>query len=517
MAMKKRGRVGRRGSEVILLGGLALVSGSAAMAQGAGGTHSGYSATSGISDAQVEANVLKALASARELSTQNIQSSTVYGVVTLTGTVATEAMRTRAENLVARAVGVKKVIDELTLGASPAAETAGTTADGSSQPVLQADGSYAPPAPAQPATPYEGTEGSATAPPPGYANGATAYGQGTTQAGNGAQASRQGMPNQPGAPNGEGYNPQGSNQGPGMQGNGGNGYPQGGPPYAQQPYPQGGSGAPASGSGYGQPGSAQPGPGQRGYGQPEYGQQPGYGQPPYGQPGSGQPGQPQPGAYAPQGGQVAGLPVVVAPGALLRVRVNRGLDSNHIAIGTPFDGTILSDVSADGQIAIPRGASVVGVVVDSKRAGALKGEGELSLQVTNILLGGVSYPVVSDIWQREGGNKTARTVNSALGLGALGAIIGGIAGGGAGAAIGAGVGAGTGVAGSAASGGGRVIVPPEAVLSFHLAQPATVRTVSEAEMVRLAYGAGPAQGSQTIVRRRYPYAYGPQPGYPYPY
>ncbi len=229
-----------------------------------------------------------------------------------------------------------------------------------------------------------------------------------------------------------------------------------------------------------------------------------------------QPGYPPQGPYAPQGGQTGGQLVTVAPGALLRVRINRGLDSNHLAIGTPFDGTVLSDVAADGQIAIPRGASVQGVVVDSKKAGVLKGGGELSLQIDNVMLGGVSYPVASDIWEREGGSKTARTVNSALGLGALGAIIGGVAGGGAGAAIGAGVGAGAGVAGSAASGGGRVIVPPEAVLSFHLAQPVTVKTVSEAEMQRLAYGAGPGQGGQPIVRRRYA-PYPPQAGYPYPY
>ncbi len=71
-------------------------------------------------DAQVEANVLRALASAPELSTQNIQSSTVYGTVTLTGNVHDEPMRTKAENLVARAPGVKKVVDELTLGDTPA-------------------------------------------------------------------------------------------------------------------------------------------------------------------------------------------------------------------------------------------------------------------------------------------------------------------------------------------------------------------------------------------------------------
>lgn len=457
---------------LVLVGGLtlALVPGLGALAQG----------SSGAPDAQTEANVLKALAAAPELSTQDIQSSTVYGVVTLTGTVRTEAMRTRAENLVARATGVTKVVDELTLGAGPAPETAQPAPDSGNQLVLQSDGSYAPAAPAQPATPYQGAD--ASTPPPGYADGAAAYGQQPAPGASG-QGYAQPSQNQPAQVQG-GYGAQGSPQGYG------NGYPQG-QPYAQQPYAPPGYGNAAPANGYGQQGYAP----QQGYGP---------------QAGNSQ------GEYAPQGGQPGGLLVTVAPGALLRVRINRGLDSNHIAIGTPFEGTVLSDVAAEGQIAIPRGASVQGVVVDSKKAGAFKGEGELSLQINNVMLGGVSYPVASDIWQRQGGSKTARTVNSALGLGALGAIIGGVAGGGAGAAIGAGVGAGAGVAGSAASGGGRVIVPPEAVLSFHLAQPITVKTVSEAEMQRLAYGAGPGQGAQPIVRRRYsPYA--PQPGYPYPY
>ena len=206
----------------------------------------------------------------------------------------------------------------------------------------------------------------------------------------------------------------------------------------------------------------------------------------------------------------------VPAGALLRVRINRGLDSNHIQPGATFDGTVLSDVAADGAIAIPRGATVQGVVVDSKKAGVLKGEGELSLQINSLSLGGRMYPVVSDIWQRQGRDKTVGTVNSALGLGVLGAIVGGVAGGGAGAAVGAGVGAGVGVAGSAASPGGRIIVPPEAVLTFHLAQPAAVATVSEQEMQRLAYAAGPGQGARPVVQRRYYPGYYPVPA-PYPY
>lgn len=442
----------------------ALLAGGLTVAYMSPGLSSAQTITS-IPDAQVEASVLKALAGAPELSTQDIQSSTVYGVVTLSGTVQTEALRSRAENLTARTNGVKKVVDELTLGNPSAPDSAqpsqdsSPTPDSGGQPVLQSDGTYAPATPSQPAAPYAG------------------------------------------AP------------------------PQMTPPVATGQQPYAGTNAP-------QAPYAQPQP-QPGYGQPPYGQDP-HNQPPASQqaPPYASPGYPQQGyapvqvpGYAPQGGQAAGLSVTVPDGALLRVRINRGLDSNHIAPGTAFEGTVLSDIAAGGVIAIPRGAMVQGVVVDAKKAGALKGEGQLSLQINGLTLGGAVYPISSDLWQEQGRDKAVRTVNSAVGLGVLGAIVGGVAGGGAGAAVGAGLGAGVGVAGSAASPGGRVIIPPEAVLTFHLAQPAQIRTVSEAEMQRLAYSAGPVYGSRPVVRRRYyAPAYGPYGGpyyrpapYPYPY
>jgi hypothetical protein len=84
-----------------------------------------------MSDAQVEADVLKALAAIPELADQAIGTTTVYGTVTLSGTVRDEASRDKAEQAVANTVGVKKVIDELTVGAPAAAST------GASQPAQQ--------------------------------------------------------------------------------------------------------------------------------------------------------------------------------------------------------------------------------------------------------------------------------------------------------------------------------------------------------------------------------------------
>jgi hypothetical protein len=411
-----------------------------------------------LPDAQVEANVLRALASAPELSTQNIQTTTVYGVVTLSGSANDEASRTKAENLAARAVGVKKVVDEMTIGAAtnaagngdPAAVNAADPAqDANNGMVLQSDGTYAPAQPnqdpgqqqAQAGPPQGAPEPGYTSPPapPAPADGqypATPNGQYPPANGQSAQANGQ-------------YPPPANGQYPPANGQ----YPPRRPMYANQGYP------------------------------------------------------PVP------GGQEAGKQVTVPTGSMVRIRINQGLTTKHTQPGSIFDGTVLNDVVADGAVAIPRGAAVQGTVVESKSSGALKGRGELELQLTRLTMGGQNYTLTSDTWSRSGADKTTHTVNSAIGLGALGALFGAVAGGGTGAAIGAGVGGAAGVASSAASPNGQVIVPPEAVLTFHLAQPATVATVSEQEMARLSYAAGPNQ-PRPVVQRRYPTPYyAPYPPY----
>src|SRR6202453_5050884 len=96
-------------------------------------------------DAQIEPIVLKARASAPQLAEQAITTTTVYGVVTLSGTVQDEPSRDTAEHLAANAAGVQKVVDQLTIGPIP--QAAGNPADGANgtNPSLQSDGTMAPP------------------------------------------------------------------------------------------------------------------------------------------------------------------------------------------------------------------------------------------------------------------------------------------------------------------------------------------------------------------------------------
>ncbi len=69
-----------------------------------------------IPDAQVEANVLNALAGAPSLADQPISTTTTYGTVTLTGTVKDEASKKLAAKLASTSPGVKKVVDSLEVG-----------------------------------------------------------------------------------------------------------------------------------------------------------------------------------------------------------------------------------------------------------------------------------------------------------------------------------------------------------------------------------------------------------------
>lgn len=406
----------------------------------------------GLADAQVEANVLRALAGAPELATQAIKTTTVYGTVTLSGTVSDESSRVMAETLASKAQGVQKVVDELTLadgsdGATGANQVPTATQDANqnqgSTPQLQSDGTMAPPDNGQQNQPAQ----QPAYPQPGSQNGAVDPRYGPA-----------------GPPPDAQY---GQNQGVQNQG-GQNQDGQSAPPVYRRPY----RGAPSA----------------------RYGQQ-----------------APPPSYGAQEGGRAVTIPA----GALVRMRLVEGLTAKRIKAGTIFDGTVLNDVIAEGEVAIPRGAAVQGTIVVSNPSGAVGGKGQLALQLTSVSLSGQNYPIVTDTWTHYGRDKTGQTVGNAVGLGGFGALIGALAGGGTGAAIGAAAGVGAGIGTSAASGRNDVVIPPEAIISFHLAQPAGVTTVSQQEMDRLGYGV-----QQANLQRRQP----PPPGYygrpvysPYPY
>jgi hypothetical protein len=287
---------------------------------------SAYAQTTPINDAQVEANVLKALAQEPRLAEQKVDSSTTSGIVTLAGSVADPAHRDLIDQIVARTPGVAKVIDQFAVGGIAITE----------------------------ATNHNRTIGGQQSGSENYSGGAQSPNDGPAP-----------MYRQP-------YNPQSQQQ----------------PGYGDPNQQAAGNSTPAPTS-YGAS-SAPHGAGQQNPGGPVYGQ---------------------------QEGQVSGQPVVLPAGQMISARINRWLLSGEVQPGSNFDATVMTDVIASGAIAIPRGADIQGTVEDSKSAGVVAGRGSLSLELTNVYLGGKVFPMTSEPWVINGHDKTLRSVNSTLGFG----------------------------------------------------------------------------------------------------
>jgi BON domain len=213
--------------------------------------------------------------------------------------------------------------------------------------------------------------------------------------------------------------------------------------------------------------------------------------------------------------QYASGPVTIPAGTLLQIRTSEPLNVTHLKAGASFQVTAASDVYEGNVLAIPRGATLQGTVVDVKQPGRFGGSGILELQLTQLELGGKTYPLESDIWSSKSPNKAGYTATNTAGGAIMGAIIGGLIGRGPGAAIGALAGGSAGLVASGATNGPRTVLPPEAMLNFHLAKPLTVQPVSWQEAQRLASSV-PQLQRRPVYPRPYPY-YPPPPPPPYYY
>ena len=76
---------------------------------------------------------------------------------------------------------------------------------------------------------------------------------------------------------------------------------------------------------------------------------------------------------------------------------------------------MIQDVTYGGVLAIPRGATVHGVVSEVKKAGDLKGAPELALKLTSLDLGGQNYPIESDQFMVKGPGKGGQTAEQCCG------------------------------------------------------------------------------------------------------
>lgn len=188
---------------------------------------------------------------------------------------------------------------------------------------------------------------------------------------------------------------------------------------------------------------------------------------------SGQP-VPAPGPGAPP--IVRPADVNIAAGTNLTIRINQHISVKTSRAGDRFDGEVVDPVAGDnGQVVIPKGAPVSGVVVASHLRGHFKGSSILELRLTYLTLNGTRYALdTRDLTQTKKGKgkRSAAFIGGGTGLGML---VGGVASGGVGLLVGGLAGAGGGTALGGLTGNRDIEIPAESIVHFRLADNLVVQ------------------------------------------
>jgi hypothetical protein len=166
--------------------------------------------------------------------------------------------------------------------------------------------------------------------------------------------------------------------------------------------------------------------------------------------------------------------VTVPAGTRILIRMGDSIDSTKQKAGYRFTSSLETNLQADNVVVARRGTPVFGRLASASSAGKMSGSSELGLELTDIVIDGTSYPLLTSTYEIKGSGEGSKTARKVVGGAGLGALIGGIAGGGRGAGIGALAGAGAGTAVAATKKGQQLSIPSESLLEFRLTQPVTL-------------------------------------------
>jgi outer membrane lipoprotein SlyB len=166
--------------------------------------------------------------------------------------------------------------------------------------------------------------------------------------------------------------------------------------------------------------------------------------------------------------------ITVPAGTRILIRMVDSIDSTKQKTGDRFTASLETNLQAEDTVVAPRGSQLYGRLAQAASAGRMSGSSELTLELTDIVINGTAYPLLTSTYEVKGKGEGGNTAKKVVGGAGLGALIGGIAGGGKGAGIGAAAGAATGTAVAGAKKGQQLQIPSETLLEFRLQQPVSL-------------------------------------------
>jgi hypothetical protein len=170
--------------------------------------------------------------------------------------------------------------------------------------------------------------------------------------------------------------------------------------------------------------------------------------------------------------------VTIPSGTTLRMDLSTAVASDTSNVEQPVRATLRSPVSVNGQVVLPAGSEVSGVITQADGSGRVKGRARIAMRFSGLRANGESYDIkTSGYAQEAAATKKKDAEKIAIGAGA-GAALGAILGGGGGAAKGAAIGGAAGTGAVLATKGDEVRLGPGANISTRLTAPLTVRVRS---------------------------------------
>lgn len=167
--------------------------------------------------------------------------------------------------------------------------------------------------------------------------------------------------------------------------------------------------------------------------------------------------------------------VTIPSGTTLRLALTSAVNSDTSRVEEPVRATLRSPVTSNGQVALPAGSEVMGVVTDAEGSGRVKGRARVAFRFNSVRANGERYDIkTSSYSQMAAATKKKDAEKIAIGAGA-GAVLGAILGGGGGAAKGAAIGGAGGTGVVLATKGNEVHLGPGAAITTRLTAPLTVR------------------------------------------
>jgi hypothetical protein len=166
--------------------------------------------------------------------------------------------------------------------------------------------------------------------------------------------------------------------------------------------------------------------------------------------------------------------ITVPAGTRILIRLVDSIDSAKQKTGFRFSATLETNLQVEDSVVAPRGSTLYGRLAEASSAGRMSGSSELTLELTDIVINGTAYPLLTSTYEVKGKGEGGKTAKKVVGGAGLGALIGGLAGGGKGAGIGALAGAGAGTAVAASKKGQQLQIPSETLLEFRLQQPVSL-------------------------------------------